>query len=276
MARSAKTSAETKPSNALIPWEDQMAKDAEVAAGMEANTGGSQFFSIRGGILSFNDMPLPGNQMAAVVLDSIFENVYYSGDFDPGNPSPPDCFAFGRVEEELRPHDVVFDHDQAENEVCKGCEMNAWGSADKGRGKACRNTRRLGIIPGGTLTEQGVFKAFTTEDEYAKSTMGLLKLPVTSVKGWANFVKQIAGTLHMPPHGIFTKIRVVPDPKTQFKVVFEPIAKIPAAFGQIILQRRQEVMTIIDFPYNLDVDEAPPPAPPPPARGKAAPAKRGR
>ena len=35
---------------ALVKWDEELAKQAEIAAGMEANTGGGQFFSTKGEI----------------------------------------------------------------------------------------------------------------------------------------------------------------------------------------------------------------------------------
>ena len=111
MARTPKPSSTTS-SNALIPWEEQLARDAEVAVAMEANTGGGQFFSVKGGVLAFNDAPLPGNQMAVVILDSILENVFYEGEYDPSTPMAPTCFAFSRDELTMGPHQTVIDHKQ--------------------------------------------------------------------------------------------------------------------------------------------------------------------
>ena len=51
---------------ALVKWDEELAKQAEIAAGMEANTGGGQFFSTKGGILSWQDAPLPGSQTAVL------------------------------------------------------------------------------------------------------------------------------------------------------------------------------------------------------------------
>ena len=149
--RPKKTTTEASTGTALVKWEEELAKQAEVAAGMEANVGGGQFFSMQGGQLKFNDNPVPGNQMAVIILDHILENVFYDGDFDPNNPQPPTCFAFGRSDDDMAPHETVVAEGQAQNETCNGCPFNQWGSADKGRGKACRNTRRLAMIPAGTL-----------------------------------------------------------------------------------------------------------------------------
>src|ERR1700731_2525784 len=271
---------ETKPqTTAVTNWEAEMAAAAEVAAAMEANPGGGQYFSTRGGILALNDAAVPNNQMAVVIVDSVLENVFYESEYDPDNPAVPTCFAFGRDEATMAPPPNVVERGQAQNATCRGCPMNEFGTADKGRGKACRNTRRIGLIPAGDLTADGRFKAFDEDDHFASAAVAFLKLPVTSVKGYANFVKQVAGALKRPPHGIFSKVKVVPDPKTQFRVLFEPLGAVPNALMTSVMKRNLEVKAVIETPYSLDLEERAEPAKKPvrgakPAAGGNRPAVR--
>jgi len=247
---------------ALVKWDEELAKQAEIAAGMEANTGGGQFFSTKGGILSWQDAPLPGNQMAVIVLDSILENVYYEGRYDPDGPQGPICFAFGRDEKTMQPHQIVIETGNQQcgaSGQCAGCEMNEFGSAETGRGKACRNTRRLAMIPAGTFNAAGKLELIEDEEHYETTAVGFMKLPVTSVKGYASFVKQVAGALRRPPFGIVTKVKVVPDPKSQFKVVFEPIMNVPDELMGAIMKRHEEAKSTIDFPYQPNDEENAPP-----------------
>lgn len=247
----------TSNSKEIVKWDEQLARDAEIAAGMEANTGGGQFFNLQGGILSWQDAPIPGNQMPVVILDTIFENVYYEGKYDPDDPQPPMCYAFAREERELRPHSLVVEGKNqmcGTSGLCEGCEMNEWGSADVGRGKACKNTRRLAIIAAGQFDKFDKME-LANENHFENTTVGFMKLPITSVKGYASYVKQVANALKRPPHGIFTKVKVIPDPKTQFKVLFEPIQSIGDELMGIIMKRREEAMSTIDFPYSLPEDE---------------------
>jgi len=247
-------------STALTNWEAEMEAAAQVAVKAEQNTGGGQFFSMRGGILAFNGTPVPNNTLIGVVIDFIFENLYYAEDFDADTPVPPTCFAFGEEEDDMAPHESVVAAGQAQNATCAGCPQNAWASAPKGRGKACRNTRRLAIIPAGALDGQGRVKLETEPAHFAGAAVGYMKLPVTSVKLWGAYVKQIGAMLRRPPHGVFTKITVTPDPRTQFRVGFEPVDKVPAELLATMMKRHAESKATIQFPYNLERDEAPKPA----------------
>ena len=258
-------------STALTKWDEELAKQAEIAAGMEASAGGGQFFSTRGGQLSWQDAPLPGNEMAVIILDHIFETVYYEGRYDPDTPQSPTAFAFGRDQDELRWHENS--DPEFAGQLCSESEVCEWGSADTGRGKAARETRRLAMVPAGQFDRNGDLELFEDPEHYATTTIGFMKLPVTSVKGFANFVKQVAGALKRPPFGIVARVAVVPDAKTQFKVVFEPLEKVSDDLMGIIMERREEAMATIDFPYQRN-DEEEEPAP---KHGRAAkPARRSR
>lgn len=245
-----------KPGTAMVSWEEKMAKEAELAAGMEASTGGGQMFGLKGGQLTWQDAPLPNNQMAVVIADSILQNVFYTGKYDPDTPASPICYAFGRDEKTMGPPKEVHDNGTAQATLCKDCEMNTWNSADVGKGKACKNSRRLALVGAGNFDKDGnVFSLNDDPQHMASSMMGFMNLPVTSTKGYASFVKQVAGALKRPPFGIVTKIKVVPDSKTQFKVTFEPIMPVPNNLMEAVVARNEEAKNLIEFPYQLEGEE---------------------
>lgn len=234
---------------AVVTWEDQLAAMATSVAEMENNVGG-QFFSLKGGVLTWNDMPMPNNQMFIVIVDAVMENVYYEGKFDANVPQSPVCFAFGRDEAKMKPHEVVVKAGTAQNDICATCQHNEWGSSDVGRGKACRNTRRLAVISAGQFVEATKQFTLITAEEFTNTAVGFLKLPVTSVKGYSTFVKQVAAVLKRPPFAIVTKVKVVPDQKSQFKVLFEPLMNLPDEVLPIMVKRNKEIAAIIEFPYT--------------------------
>lgn len=209
---------------------------------------------------------MPDNQMAVILVDHIFETVYYEGEYDANNPQGPTAFAFSRDDKTLTWHK---DSDpEFAGKLCSESEVCQWGSADKGRGKAAKETRRLALLPAGNF-KNGKFTAIEDEEHYLSTPVGYMRLPITSVKGFAGFVKQVAGTLRRPPHGIISKVRVVPDQKNQFQVLFEPLVNVPDELMGAIMKRRDEVMQVIDFPYQPREEQAAPA----PARGRGAPAR---
>jgi hypothetical protein len=249
--------AEKPKTTALVNWADVMEREAEIATAQEASTSSSSFFSLKSGVLTFNDMPLPDNQIAVIILDSILENVYYDSDYNADAISAPKCFAFGRDEAAMKPHDTVFEHGQEEHPTCTGCPRNEWGSAERGRGKACGNRRRLSLLAAGRMN--GGFYPYEAND-LLTGAVGLLKLPVTSVKAFSGYIKQIGTVMKRPPFGVISLVKVVPDARTQFRVEVSMLEKTPDAMLPIVMQRREDTRAALEQPYNLDNDAEPAPA----------------
>jgi hypothetical protein len=236
-----KTITAKKPqTKAMVNWKEEMERRARAAAAIEEGVGqGGNFLSLKGGRLAFQGADVPGNKMNVVIVDHILENHAYAGRYNPDVQQSPICFAFGRVESEMAPHEKSA---QPQNDICKTCPLNDWGSADTGSGKACKNIRRLAL-----LTEDQIEDADTIEAANA----AFLKVPVTSVKGWAGYVRQLEKTLGRPPFGVITEISVVPDAKTQFKLQFKMVETIEDddVLGALV-QKQDAIADDIAFPYQ--------------------------
>lgn len=230
-------------------WDEKLAKYATAAAEAEKGSAGN-FFGLKGGILTFDGTPIPNNRMCVVILDSIHENVYFPDAFDPDNPSAPKCYAFSRSEETLAPHASVVERGTAQHPQCNGCKWNAFGTADQGKGKACRNTRRLAMIPAGTYQNDKI-KLFTKPEEFTTSGIAYMKLPVTSVREYSAFVKQLSVVLKKPSFVIAAIVAIVPDQKNQFKVTVQAHVELPATLWGTLENRYLEASKGIDFPYPV-------------------------
>src|ERR1017187_9247309 len=92
----AKAQAAKKSDNgtSMVKWEEELARQADIAAAVTGAARGT-FISIRGGIITVDKTPIPGNKLELVVLNHCFENAFYEDSYDEGNPVPPVCFAFG-------------------------------------------------------------------------------------------------------------------------------------------------------------------------------------
>ncbi len=234
-----------KKNGAMAKWDQQLADLAKGAADQEAGVGGGQFFSTQNGVLKFNDSPLPGSQMGVIILDSVIENVIYEGKYDADNRTAPLCYAFGRSDDVMRPHkDVVTP--QAES--CGVCPNNEWGSAEFGAGKACRNRRRLAILSAGVF-KRDEFVPEENPKEFETSEVRYLALPPTALRGYAAYVKKLAGALKRPPFAVFTRIVVQPDPKTQISYSFEALGEVPGELIGILMERNKAEQDAIEFPY---------------------------
>ena len=261
---------------ALAKWDEELAAAAKASAAIEANTGGGQFFSLKSGVLSWDGVPFRNNEMAVIVLDAVLENVFYDKPYNPDVQVSPACFAHGRDEAQMKPHLTVINAGQNPSDDCQSCPKNAWGSADVGKGKACKNKRRLAVISAGTFAKDGSFELNDEDGHWKNTAAGFLALPPMSIKGWAEYVKSLAGGLKRPPYGVITKVKVVPDPKSQFRVLFEAIEPVPDDIMGEVMARHKAAAEGIMFPYQLGGDEDEAPAAKPAAKGKPAPQAKGK
>lgn len=225
-----------KKTQAIMKYDEELAKYAQEASDKEATPAGN-FIKVRAGVLMVAGQPVENNELNVVVIGHIYENCFYKDDFDDENPASPDCYAYGTEEEGMKPHP---DAPAPQNETCEGCPMNEWGSSPKGKGKWCKNTRRLALISGDGLDPAGA----------AEGEVLYYKPPVTSVKGWSLYVKGLASNLKRPPFSMITQMKVVPDPKVQFRVMFKPVEPVPPETLPALLKRHEEVMKDIEFPYS--------------------------
>jgi hypothetical protein len=84
-----------------------------------------------------------GNEIQVVVLDYISRNNFYIEPFDKDNPSPPDCYAMGKVIHDMAPE---ADSPAIQSPKCGSCPQNVFGSAQNGKAKACQNRRLLACL----------------------------------------------------------------------------------------------------------------------------------
>lgn len=234
----------TKKSTAMVNYQDRLAAMAKESTQQESSVASGQFLSTKAGQLSWNGSPAAGNKLQVIVLDAILENAYYPSEYDSENPQPPVCFAFGRDEKTLVPHE---DSAEPQHESCHGCPMNEFGTAERGKGKACKNIRRLGLVSATPMTTEGVLKG----------EIAYLKTPVTSVKGWASYVRTLDAIHHTAPLGVVTEIGSVPDPKSQFKLTFNYIDDVDEGVIPAVFDRHEEVKSAIEFPYSPPSSESP-------------------
>lgn len=247
---------------AVTSWDKALADAAAKAAHKEAASASTgQFFSIRGGQLTFGGVPVPGNQMGCVILASTIERVYYEGMYDPQSPTSPACYAFGDDPANMVPHD------QAENKQhssCDGCSKNEWGTSNRGKGKACREMRRLYLLSAGTYDRDGKFQLFGAE-ELKNATTGLLRVPTTSIKAYSSWVVQLAGAAQRPPWSVVCRIKVMPDAANQVAVTFTTEENLTPALGAVVQGKMDAAERSLVFPY-AKITAAAKPAP---ARGGA-------
>lgn len=242
----AKKAAAAKTGKGLAKWDEELARQAALAQGMEESTlTGGNFIGTKGGILTYQGAEVPGNKMNVIILGHVLHNMFYEGKYDSNNPASPVCYAFGEKEASMVPHEKA---EAKQADECDGCPMNEYGSADTGKGKACKNSRRLMVIPEDAL------------QDLENANPALIHTPTTSGKAWAGYVVNLATTLRRPPLAVVTEISLAPDPKNQFKMQFKLVEKIDDGAlieGIIALAQKHKKDLTNPYPANADREDRP-------------------
>jgi hypothetical protein len=216
-----------------------LAEEAKEAAAKERPS--ISKISLKSGVMSYGGAPMMNNEVEAIILSASYRNAWYATKFDPNNIKNPNCFAFSEEDEGMAPHENVAEPVHA---TCEGCTKAEWGSAgENSRGKACKQTRRLVLLPSNALDE-GIEKVKTAE-------LAILDLPVTSVKNYSQFINTLAASAGVPAYAAVCKVKVVPDMKTQFKVMFQAMRVVPSVeLLDALKSRRPEALRISLQPYD--------------------------
>jgi hypothetical protein len=226
-------------------FDEMMKAKARMYKETVASVSQGQFISFKGGVLSVDGSPIKDNKLPVVVVDFMLENNFYAGKYNPNNTKPPSCYAIGRKADEMVPHEESADPQAAS---CAECPHNEWGSAEEGRGKACKNGARVALMSADGLNAKIV----------PQSEVRFAKVPVTSMRPFAAFVKNSGEVLGKLPFQLITELAVVPDPKNQFSVQWNLQEEIKdKALQHALYTRHEQVSKTMNFGYPKP-EEAPP------------------
>jgi hypothetical protein len=235
----------------IAKWDEELAAMAEMAAGTEAAATLGNWLSVKQGIMSYQGNDIPGNKLECVIPAAVFENAYYDSAYDPDNPQSPVCFAFSENGQNMVPHEKST---KPQNEQCGEpgkagcCPQNEWASTDVGRGKACKNIRRLAVIE---ASEASTVEGIET------ANAAFIKIPVTSVKGWSGYVQTLKNTIRRPPMAVITEMSCRPDPKRQVAVNFKFVEQIESSpLLHALKARVAPLLEALQQPYTSFEDEA--------------------
>lgn len=191
-------------------------------------------------------------ELRAVIVDFVTTHNFYERPFDPKNILPPGCFAVGTNPKDMAP---VADSPNLQAENCQVCPMNEFGSA--GDGKACKNGRRLALLP---LNDDG-------DDVDAEADILILDVSPTAIKGFDSYVQTLARTYQMPPVGFVTTITMDPN-VDHAKVMFSDPQPIDGVGNAVARQAEAKDMLMQKPDFSGWVPVSAP-------KGRSAPAKTG-
>jgi hypothetical protein len=170
----------------LASWQQEAAQEAKDVAAREQING--QRISFKGGQISIGGEPV-GDKLPVIITDFCCGKAFYEEGFQEGVAQTPGCYAFGYDEKTLAPHPQS---PSKQAETCAACPHNKMGSAEQGKGKRCKDERRLAVIS-------------STADDAEKTDVFTASISPTSIRNWANYVKYLREQ-GMVPWSTFTEI----------------------------------------------------------------------
>lgn len=221
----------------ITNYDEALARRAEAARAMAQSTAGaSKSIKTAGGEFSI-DGQSAGTVLNVVMLDSILEHAWYGEDgaYDPDHPKTPECFALGRIEKELVPHE---DSTNPQSDKCSTCPWNKFGSAERGKGKANKNIVRMMVISEDDL------------DDIENAEARILKVPVTSVKYWSAYTKGIVDVKKSDPIKVLTEVTLKKHPKFQFEMHFRQIGEVDGDLIGQLIDKSDSIQSELFQPYK--------------------------
>lgn len=231
-----------QPGTAIVSWQDKMKGLISQTKEAEKPQGG--FISFKGGRMTYADEILPGDKIECVIVDYRFSNEYYDKQYDPKNPRSPVCYAITRPGEVQAPHPEAED---PQHEECEGCPRNEWGSDPAGgRGKACKNSRRIHVIAASEL-ERGV-------DGVNKAQVVTMIPPATSVENFQKCMMQINDVLGTAMFGVVVEVSVKPHDRFLYMVHFKILKQIedPELLQALMTKYEKTSARDVAYPKNED------------------------
>ena len=100
--------------------------------------------STRGKVFTLPDGRTSNGPLKLIILDWRIVHAYYTGIYDPAKRASPDCWALS-TDLDCAPDPTKVKTIKCES--CAKCPFNEYGSGATGKGKACKESRRLAVIP---------------------------------------------------------------------------------------------------------------------------------
>lgn len=235
-----------KKSTAIVSWDAKFSQYAKAAKEQTKGIGtGGLGVKFGRGSITVGGLTIPNGKLECIVLGSCALNAWYEADYDPSDAQPPDCYAFAIVagDAEMAPHPDAADK---QSELCADCEKNQFGTAKTGRGKACGNNIRLGLI---TAKDAEDAKSISTAE------LALAKVSPTNLKNWAGYVDALESEHGRPPWAVITEISSHDDPKNQIRVEFKLVDTITDDDILAALEKRfLKIQDALQQPYGPKID----------------------
>lgn len=149
--------------------------------------------SLKGRVFTMPDGSTHPGPIAAVILDWRAHNQFWPAPYDPNRLEDPICWSVSRTYDDLAPSP---DAPERQAERCNNCPKNVFGSAPNGKARACRNSRRLAIVP---------------PDATPDTEPMILSASPTAISAFESYVIGLAASEGKMPVEVVTLITFKPD-----------------------------------------------------------------
>jgi hypothetical protein len=242
----AKSAGKTKPTS-LVRWDEKFAKYATEAKKQVANvgTGSGVSVSFGHGTIGIGGVVDKSGKLECIIVGSCALNRFYKKKYSADDKQPPDCYALAVISDDpdMAPHAQATDK---QSEKCADCEKNEFGSADTGRGKACNNTIRLGLI---------LAKDATDAESATAAELATASVSPTNRKYFSEYVDALETDEGRPPWAVVTEIQSHHDDKTQIRLEFRMVSLIDEDDVLNALEKRfLKIQDVLQKPFSAPID----------------------
>lgn len=234
-------------STSIVKWTEKFAVYTKETKEQTANIGsGGISIKFGRGSVTVGDNQIKGGKLECVIVGSCALNAWYGTDYDPNDRQPPDCYAFAIVNDdpEMAPH-ASASNKQAEK--CSECEKNVFGSAKTGRGKACSNNIRIGVLTA---------KDVEDTEGIATAELATGKISPTNLVHYKKYVDNVIEEYGRPPWAVVTEVSSHDDPKTQIRLEFRMVSLIEDDEALEALEKRYlKIQDVLQKPFAAPTEK---------------------
>lgn len=175
------------------------------------------------------------SELEIVLLSWITTNTYYDRPFSPDAHFPPVCGAINTEVAYLAPQENA---PKPQHTSCDECPKNQFKSGANGRGKACRNARRIAFV----LLNGGA--------DVSKAPLYSMECPPTSIRHVDRYIQQVTARFGSLPFALRTKVTL--DKEQAYSTFrFETMGVLPDDDIIAAYKRIDEGKAAINTPINF-------------------------
>jgi hypothetical protein len=221
----------TTPSTSLVDIRAQLKAQLEAQRSRIEGPSSSRI-STAGKQFTLPDGRTSQGPLSLVILDWRITHAYYTGIYDPAKPKAPDCWA---ISETINCAPDPGKVRTPKHASCNGCPFNEYGTASVGRGKACKETRRLAVAP---LDAQVGDKPF------------LLEVSPTGIRSFESLVTALSAK-GLTPLEVVAEVGFKSD-ATYPTLVFAPAAALDEDQLATMFEIRSRAAAVLDRDMSMD------------------------